>query len=345
MNENKKPQTNEDFKNEVKREIESNTNELIPNCLNIKSIKEWIEEAKNRPIPRMLFSELWYENELCILFSDSNLGKSILAIQIGNSISKGVSITGFKLETEEQKVLYFDFELTDKQLEKRYSNNYENHYIFNDNLLRAEINSGQETPEKFKSFEDFLTYSIECKIMNTDIKILIIDNVTYLRNETEKSKDALTLMKILNDFKKKYALSILVLAHTPKRDKSKPISKNDLSGSRMLMNFCDSAFAIGEDATEVSQRYIKQIKQRSTEQIYSENNVIFCKIEKSENFLKFVFIGYGNEFEHLTPKNPSEIIERNQKIIELHKQGISNSEIARQLNISEGTVRYVLNKQ
>ena len=36
MNENKKPQTNEDFKNEVKREIESNTNELIPNCLNIK---------------------------------------------------------------------------------------------------------------------------------------------------------------------------------------------------------------------------------------------------------------------------------------------------------------------
>ena len=40
----------------------------------------------------------------------------------------------------------------------------------------------------------------------------------------------------------------------------------------MLMNFCDSAFGIGEDATEVSQRYIKQIKQRNTEQIYNENH-------------------------------------------------------------------------
>lgn len=345
MSTNNKPQTIKDFKNEVEKEIKSITNQLAPNCLNIKSVKEWIDEAKLRPIPRMLFSELWYENELCILFSDSNLGKSILAIQIGNSISKGMYIVGFKLETEEQKVLYFDFELTDKQLEKRYSNNYKDHYVFNDNFLRAEINTGQETPEKFKSFEDFLSHSIENKIVDSDIKVLIIDNITYLRNETEKSKDALTLMKMLNDFKKKYGLSILVLAHTPKRDKSKPLSKNDLSGSRMLMNFCDSAFAIGEDATEVSQRYIKQIKQRNTEQIYNENNVIFCKIEKNENFLKFVFIGYGNEFEHLTPKTNGETIERNQKIIELNKQGLSNCEIGRQLNISEGTVRYILNKQ
>ncbi len=50
----------------------------------IRTATRWIEEARLRPIPRMLFGEFWFEGELCILFADTNLGKSILAVQIGN---------------------------------------------------------------------------------------------------------------------------------------------------------------------------------------------------------------------------------------------------------------------
>jgi len=57
----------------------------------VKTANDWIEEAKLNPIPNMLFSEFWFENEVCILFADTNLGKSILAVQIANSISKGSS--------------------------------------------------------------------------------------------------------------------------------------------------------------------------------------------------------------------------------------------------------------
>ena len=35
------------------------------------------------------------------------------------------------------------------------------------------------------SFEDYLTYSLEQSITDTAAKILIIDNLTYLKNETE----------------------------------------------------------------------------------------------------------------------------------------------------------------
>ena len=77
----------------------------------IKTGNEWINQAKTRPIPKMLFGELWYESEICILFADTNLGKSILAVQIGDSISKGEQINGFKLEAQKQPILYFDFEL------------------------------------------------------------------------------------------------------------------------------------------------------------------------------------------------------------------------------------------
>ena len=66
----------------------------------VKTANKWIEQAKTRPIPKMLFGELWFENELCILFADTNLGKSILAVQIGNSISKGEHINGFKFEAK-----------------------------------------------------------------------------------------------------------------------------------------------------------------------------------------------------------------------------------------------------
>ncbi|MBT3748037.1 MAG: AAA family ATPase, partial [Bacteroidetes bacterium] len=60
----------------------------------VKTADRWIEQAKTRPIPKMLFGEFWFEGELCILFADSNVGKSILAVQIGDSISKGMHIGG-----------------------------------------------------------------------------------------------------------------------------------------------------------------------------------------------------------------------------------------------------------
>ena len=128
----------------------------------IKTGNEWIKQAKKRSIPKKLFSELWHENELCILFADTNLGKSILAVQIADSISKGEPIKGFKLEAENQKVLYFDFELSDKQFENRYSENFSNHYSWNPNFLRSEINPDAIIPESI-SFEEHLNNSLESK--------------------------------------------------------------------------------------------------------------------------------------------------------------------------------------
>ena len=76
----------------------------------VKPANAWIKESMLRPVPRQLFSEFWYENEICILFADTGEGKSLLAVQIADSISRGVSIPGFRLGVAAQKVLYLDFE-------------------------------------------------------------------------------------------------------------------------------------------------------------------------------------------------------------------------------------------
>jgi len=351
---NKEIKPNFDFKkfgigiNDIQTDVEkliNQANEAKENkgLFTVKTASRWIEQAKTRPIPQMLFDQFWFEGEICILFADTNLGKSILAMQIGNSISGGELIKGFKLEAPQQTILYFDFELSDKQFENRYSLNFEQHYNFNDNFIRVEINPDAIIPDS-QSFEDCLNHSLENTIVDTGAKILIIDNLTYLKNETEKAKDALPLMKHLKALKSKYDLSILALAHTPKRDLSKPITRNDLQGSKMLMSFTDSSFTIGESQKDKNIRYLKQIKVRQNEFIYDAENVCVCQIEKPYNFLKFDLINFSTEREHLKEVTEKDKGQKVFEVMELKKQGISNIEIALKFGVSEGAIRKWIKK-
>jgi RecA-family ATPase len=335
----------EDIKSEAEQLLKkgSEANES-KGLFTVKTASRWIEQAKTKAIPQMLFGEFWFEGELCILFADTNLGKSILAVQIGNSISKGEQIRGFKLETPKQPILYFDFELSEKQFENRYSIKFEQHYNWDNNFLRVEINSDAIIPDA-QTFEDFLNDSLEQSIKDTGAKVLIIDNLTYLKNETEKAKDALPLMKHLKALKNKYGLSILALAHTPKRDLSKPITRNDLQGSKMLINFCDSSFSIGESHSDKNLRYLKQIKQRNTEQIYDAENVCVCQIDKPQNFLLFEFVNFGKEWEHLKQQTEKDKENLTEKVSELKQQGRSLREIGFELGISHQQAKRILDKQ
>lgn len=330
---------------ELSSDIKKQSNELSSvNCFIAKPANQWIDEAKTRPIPKMLFGEFWFEGEVCILFADTNTGKSILGVQIADSISKGEQISTLELEVQSQKTVYLDFELSDKQFEKRCSNNYTDHYLFSDSFIRAEINTEAQLPNKFKTFEEYLVYSLERIIDDNNAKVIIIDNITYLKADNERAKDALSLMKELKAISKKCNISILVLAHTPKRDSSKPITKNDLAGSKMLINFCDSAFAIGDSTEGNGIRYLKQVKQRNTECVYHSENVAICQIKLDYNFLKFEFIGYDREINHLDFQAVPDKEKRSAEMIELSKEGLSNVEIADLFGVTEGAVRYQLKK-
>lgn len=269
----------------------------------------------------MLFGKFWFEGELCILFADSNVGKSILAVQIGNCINSGTAMGPFVSESAAQPILYCDFELTDKQFESRYSDNYQNHYTFRNDFYRAELNPDSEVPEGFETFDEFLIASLERTIVQTGVKVIIVDNLTYLRNETEQAKNALSLMKRLKALKNRYGLSMLTLAHTPKRDLSQQITGNDLQGSKMLMNFCDSAFTIGQSSADKQLRYLKQIKQRNTEQVYGYSNICLCRVEKPANFLQFEFTSYGNEVDHLRKASESLDESQMEQAVQLKLEG------------------------
>ena len=306
----------------------------------MKRANEWIDIAKNCPAQNSLFGDLWFENEIAVLFAETNAGKSILAVQIADSISSGVPIDPFGLSADAQMVVYFDFELSDKQFEARYSVEGREHYRFDSRLIRVEINPDAEVP--CGDYTQYICEAIEACIMEVKAKVAIIDNITYLNDELEKAKDALPLMKMLKAIKKRHNLSFLILAHTPKRDRSRPLSKNDLQGSKMIINFVDSAFVIGESALGKDMRYIKHLKARNTSRMYDGTNVLGCRIEKEYNFLRFVFLETGPEKEHLSEKSKMEHGQLIEKTLELHGKGFSSRYIADVCGVSHTTINRLI---
>ena len=293
----------------------------------VKTANRTIREAALRPNPDALWLTLWYEGEVRCLFSDSNLGKSIYAVQIATSIAK------------KQKVLYFDFELSDKQFQLRYSDEANNLNQFPDNLYRVEINRDSLDAV---NFEEAVIGNIEQTAIKLGAKVLIIDNLTYLCVASEKGDAAGTLMLRLMALKRKYGLSMLILAHTPKRCLSNPITQNDLAGSKKLYNFFDSVFAIGKSAKNSSVRYIKQLKVRYGNYTYDADNVIVCVIEKVGTFLQFVDIGYAVEKEHLKEPSEKDSTQEKETIKRMVAEGKTYRVIASELGVTLGKVQRAL---
>ena len=121
---NFKPITKEKTNN-ISDSIESNFNyKTVDDLIVTKPIRNAARrlcDAKNEPEVKQLFSVIWHSNELLLLFADTGIGKSILAVSLADSISKGIGLMGFKNEHNPLIVLYYDFELSDRQFRKRYS--------------------------------------------------------------------------------------------------------------------------------------------------------------------------------------------------------------------------------
>ena len=308
--------------------IESAENAREVGMLTIKVANNALLDASRRPNPDELYHSLWFEGEVGCLFADSNLGKSIYAVQIAEYIA------------QERPVLYLDCELSEKQFQLRYTDK-DTHLLhqFPPRFFRAEINPSAIDPDKY---EDKILKDIEAAMLATGCKTGIIDNISYLCNATDKGLEAGKFMMKLMNLKKQYGWSLLIIAHTPKRSLSSPITQNDLGGSKKLYNFFDSVMAIGQSAKDERLRYVKQLKIRSGEQEYGSGNILVYEISHEGGFVHFQFVEFGKESEHLRDRtDEAREVERN-NIAELRSQGKSVRQIASFLGISKSKVDRII---
>ena len=97
-------------------------------------------------------------------------------------------------------------------------------HVFPVHFLRAEID-----PASLEGVDmsEAVLQSIEIAAQR-GIRKVFIDNLTFICRDAEKAVTAAELMIRLARFKKMYDLTMVVIAHTPKRDSGFPLTQNDL---------------------------------------------------------------------------------------------------------------------
>lgn len=299
----------------------------IYGSLKVLSANDVITKAKREPDPVNLYDGIIFGNTMVAIFSDTGLGKSTYAVQIGEAIA----LT--------QPVLLLDCELSDKQFELRYRSAECKHHCFPTNFYRVTINSENILNEK-QIFEDIKAAAIGC-----GCKVLIIDNLTYLCNNSEKGDIASNFMKQLKTLKDD-GYTIIVLAHTPKLSPFRAISDCDMAGSRRLANFFDTMIAIGRSSQDPQWRYIKQVKgNRTAENKYDSDNVLVCKLTMQDDALRMVKLCTDRERNHLKVLSPEEEEHMEENIMILKNQGYSYREIAAEVGVSKSTVARIINEE
>ena len=301
------------------------------NMLAIKSANQTLSDAALLPDPIFLYAPLIVQGEITIFFGDTGIGKTILSVMIAIYIAK------------KHKLLYVDLELTDKQFEKRYRNEDGNHFNFPGNFFRATNEILKELPNDI-SYEEFFIKSLKDRIREFSTEVVVLDNLTKICSSTDSAKSTIPIMNALSALKFEEGITFLVLEHNKKVEEWRPISLNDLQGSKMKSNFADSVFTIGRSAYDKNIRYIKQLKVRSGELVYDEENVLVCELTTSSGYLGFSEIGYQNERELLKQQDSNSYEDKIAEVLQLKARGMSNVQIARQMGRSEGTIRNWLDR-
>ena len=341
----------------------------------LRTGNERMMAAKEMEIPNMLFGELIFERTVIMLFSETGLGKTLLAFQLVDALSRGESILELENEAGALTTLYVDMENGESVFQSRYSESrkrpdgkkeYFNEYDWNENCHFLDLNDPEKYEVPKKDAIEWWFELIKYKADKCNAKVIVIDNLFSIINEggVESTKEVAPILRELLKLKKSKGWTVIVVHHTPKRQHG-AINRNDVSGSSNLTNLVDGVIGIGisnYDGDEHS-RYIKQVKPTRFSAVkYGETNVITCKTDKLQpNFTGFKRInldedqlGYRYENTHLgamdTPTGKEFTDEERKKRQEIIKNlivanpDVSKTEIAEYAGISRPTVYKDLEK-
>lgn len=307
---------------------------IHPRAFTRRTANQVMQDAASQPIPNMLFDHFIYEHEITCIYTKPNVGKSLVAMHIAQSIASGEPIGSMKLEAKPQPVIYFDFELSDFQFRARYATEYTNlqgkrnymdDYEFNSNLHICKF-TGVKVPRGL-SVSEFYFKQIILESEETGAKIIFIDNISWMTMKgLETSENAKELVGYFVDLARNHGYSLIIIAHTPKVTEQRPLYLTDLAGSATLGNFIDAAFIVNESyPLGKKNKYLKMVKARSCPIVYDRTNLVNIILDYiSPNFLGITIADVPEEY-----KNESNHFIRNS-----FQEGTRNNDSHREAKMS-----------
>ncbi len=283
-----KPMTDEDLiKILDKQGLEVKTDIKLEAIKKDYKIMNRINKAKKQEAMKELFGTFLHLGEVMILAGDTGVGKTNLAFQIADGISKGEQTLNQKNELTPSKILYYDFEMSDQSLLRRYKN-----YPFSNNFLCPNID------DLFQENDGIFSIDIIKKDTSSQgANIVIVDNISAIALKSTQDQDtALQLMKEFKKLNRENKTTFIIITHTPKIPSSIPLTINHIAGSKHLTNFCDNVCIIGKSSQGSENRYLKQLKSRNSEQ--NEQVLVMDLVDKGH--LHFVNPRFDWEKNHLS---------------------------------------------
>lgn len=289
---------------------------------------------------RQVFGRYLYEGELGILFGDSNTGKSILANDMAFFVCGG----GHEwpgMESPRIPTVYIDMEMTEGQYADRYRG-ASSHMTGDFHRMEVTVAPGTDGLLFPAIRKEILLMQ---KLPNPP-KFIIIDNISNGFGSVLSASKMRALMSEFKSFKDRFGMTMLVIAHCPKRKAFSKITDNSLGGTKMLLNLCDSAFAIAPSIHGPETKYLKQIKTRAGEKT---DEVMTLAISR-DPYLCMVPQGMTEENAHLQwfwtdPKTKVITPENEIEIVRLTMEGMQPWEIAEGLGLDRLTVSQFVKRE
>ncbi|HMM78471.1 MAG TPA: AAA family ATPase [Pyrinomonadaceae bacterium] len=225
----------------------------------------------------MLFDEFWTKGELAILFGEAGIGKSLLAMQIADALTRGRPIVEYlKMPETPLKVLYVDLVLNDAQFCRRYKREAGDGevraYEFSENLIYDRPPEGADVAEWIRNAVD-----------SNPLDIVIVDDLSVVSDTDDGTRERLRLLLELRKLSRVHGLSVLVLADSIPSG-YELTTEAALRRGRVFCNYADSVFTIdGLDETDF--RMIVQTRSSGGDRFWTENNRLYARVSHSASGL------------------------------------------------------------
>jgi RecA-family ATPase len=231
--------------------------------------------------------EILLENGTSSISGQSNVGKSILALQFAMSVAMGVPFLTFNVPRP-RKVLLVQFEMMDAHMKTRVDKcmagmmaQYPHKIgLLRDNLLITSM-------ENIKIFTDQYK-AIEGNLMSGDFDVCVVDNL-YSSSGTQLHKnDALTqLMSRIDELRKEYQCAFMMISHHKKLEEKRPLEHSMVYGGSYFVNFLDNLVQVANTGRHNQLKVFKITKIRTENEFHEVPLGIWLHTEDEQLYFQY----------------------------------------------------------
>lgn len=280
--------------------------------------------GKEISLPRGLFGRYWLMGETSLLFGPPGIGKSVLAVQVGDALARGRPIEGFKGPTRRFKVLYADLSQSDVHFQTRYSRFTDDGFYLRSFRFAERFYRGRPTAD-----EGLFEWLRE-RVAADDFEAVIVDDLTAFRRTQDGAHEAAKLMGKICGLREEFGISVLVLAVSEPPPRDRVISEVQLRRSRVLCGLADSVFALGPCPQNIDLTQLIHIRKGSGSAGPDDDEVPVGRIRQDSGGM----VGFQFDNKYLPPMD-EETLELVRRVHECRKRGTTFRRIAADLGISK----------